>query len=205
MRDDEMTDAALDDEITQALAVDPSPALVARIRRRVETEHVPGVWAGSGGSRMAVVVGAAVATAIAFLASHGGVTRGSVPLLVAHTIPHTTVDPALGVPSWRGAPVLAARVGGGTRDTGLAFTPASARPERRATPGAGGTPEVLVDPREARALRSLIDDARSGRLDLTGFLDPTVPAVIEAEPIRNIYIAPIELTALTSDEQGVPR
>lgn len=200
-----MTDTALDEEITQALSVDPSSELVARIRRRVETEHVSGVWAGPWLSGMAVVVGAAVATAIAFLASHGGVTRASVPLLAAHTIPYTSVDPPLGVPPWRGATILVARVGDGTRGTGLAFAPASARPGRRATSKADSTPEVLVDPRETRAFRSLIERVRGGRLDLTGLLDATRPAVMDVEPIRDIYIAPIEWPPLIGGEQGVPR
>jgi len=206
MRDDEMIDVALDEEIAQALSVDPSPELVSRIRRRVETERVSNLWAASWLSWTLAASGAVVAGAMAFaVARHGGAAAGSVPPLVAHTIPYATVDLALEVPSWRGATVLVVRVGGGTRDTGLAFAPASARPEPRATSRAGSRPEILVDPREARAFRSLIDGVRSGRLDLTGLLDATKPAVMDLEPIRDIDIAPIEWPPLIGGEQGVPR
>jgi hypothetical protein len=206
MRDDEMTDAALDEEIAQALSVDPSPELVSRIRERVETEPVPGRWAGSWPSWSAAAGGAVIAAAIAFVvARHGGATTESVTPLVARTVPYAGADAALGGPSWRGVTVPITRVAAGAPDTGFTFAPASARRERRATPRTDATPEILVDPREARALRSLIDGVRSGRLDLTGLLDATEPAVMDEEPIRDIYIAPIEWPPLIGSEQGVLR
>jgi hypothetical protein len=184
MRDDEMTDTALDEEIAQALAVVPPAELVARIRRRVATEHVSGVWAGSWLSWTAVAAGAVVAAAIAFIvARHGGATTESVPPLVARTIPYTSEGVAPGAPARRGA----------------------ALPIGRAAPKADDTPEILVDPREARAFRSLIDGVRSGRLDLTGLLDATRPAVMDDGPIGDIYIEPIEWPPLIGGEQGVPR
>ena len=205
MRDDEMTDAALDEEIAQALLVDPSPELVLRIRRRVETERVLNLWAASWLSWTLAASGAVVVGAMAFaVARHGG-AAGSVPPLVARSIPYASADAALGGPSWRGVTLPVARVGAGLRDTDLKVAPASARPGRRATSGADSTPEVFVDPREARAFRSLIDGVRSGRLDLTGLLDATKPVVMDEEPIRDIYIAPIEWPSLIGGEQGVPR
>jgi hypothetical protein len=206
MRDDEMTDAALDEEIAQALSVDPSPELLLRIRRRIETAPVPGVWTGSWLTWSAAASGAAVAAAIAFVvARHGGATTASVPPLMARTIPYAGVDAALGGPSWRGVTVPVTRVGTGMRDANLAFSPSTTRLEPRATARADSAPEILVDPREARALRSFIDGVGRGRLDLTGLLDATIPPVMVAEPIRDIYIAPIEWPPLIGGEQGVPR
>ena len=151
MRDDEMTDAALDEEIAQALSVDPSPELVLRIRRRVETERVLNLWAASWLSWTLAASGAVVVGAMAFaVARHGG-AAGSVPPLVARSIPYASADAALGGPSWRGVTLPVARVGAGMRDTDLKVAPATARLEWRATPRADSTPEILVDPREARA------------------------------------------------------
>ena len=206
MRDDEMTDAALDKEIAQALSVDPSSELVARIRRRVETERVSDVWAAPWLAWTLATSGAVFAVAMVFaLARHGGTTAGSVPPLAARIILDASADAALGGPSGRGVTLPVARVGAGTRETDLKFAPARARPGRRANSKADITPEVLVDPRETRAFRSLIDGVRSGRLDLTGLLDATQPAVMDVEPIRDIYIAPIEWPSLIGGEQGVPR
>jgi len=40
---------------------------------------------------------------------------------------------------------------------------------------------------------------------LTGLLDATKPVVMDEEPIRDIYIAPIEWPSLIGGEQGVTR
>jgi hypothetical protein len=54
-------------------------------------------------------------------------------------------------------------------------------------------PEILVDPREADALRQLIAGVRDGRIDLTAPQTIASPAPAEVEPIADIIIAPITI------------
>src|SRR5947208_16989703 len=65
-RTDEMTSSAIEREIAQALAVDPSPEFVARVRMRVASEPAPrrGWW-------MPVLVGASAINAAVTIAVVG--------------------------------------------------------------------------------------------------------------------------------------
>jgi hypothetical protein len=58
-----------------------------------------------------------------------------------------------------------------------------------------GEPEILVDPREARAIRAFFEGVRSGRIDLAP-LTALAPRVAEPQPISDIYIAPIVIDSL---------
>jgi hypothetical protein len=181
MRNEDMTDAALDEEIARAIAVDPSPAFVARIRQHVAAERMT-----RAGTRwwMAVASGPAVATAIVLaIAWHGEPVVPPSPPLLTHTIPGADVPVV----------VSGTRVVDGTH----VVVPANARPKRRGAPMAGAEPEVLVDPREARALHSVLADV--GRIDVTVLIDTSQPAVMDVGPVRDIYIAPIEWAPLTKE------
>jgi len=144
-------------------------------------------------SWMAVAGGAAGAAAIAYvIAWNGGRVVPATPPLRSHTILAADV-PGVQVP------VVAA----GTLmfEGRHVVAPTRARSERAARPKANAEPEILVDPREARALRSLLDGIVSGRVDVTPLLDASVPPFMDTGPVPGIYIAPIEWSPLT--EQGV--
>lgn len=65
-------------------------------------------------------------------------------------------------------------------------------------------PEILVDPREARAIRLVIRATRDGSLDLSAALRATTPTVMTLPPIAAIVIAPLSIDPLTpSGEEGV--
>jgi hypothetical protein len=88
---------------------------------------------------------------------------------------------------------------------GHGSAPSSTRLESRTTPSVNGEPEVLVDPREGRAMRSLLDGVLGGGIDATRLLSVPVPPIFDAEPVRDIKIAPLEWAPLTGshDEKGV--
>jgi hypothetical protein len=76
--------------------------------------------------------------------------------------------------------------------------PEAAAPHQHAAPAvhaAVGEPEILVDPREARAIRAFFEGVRSGRIDLAP-LTALAPRVAEPQPISDIYIAPIVIDSL---------
>ena len=58
-------------------------------------------------------------------------------------------------------------------------------------PGAATEPEVLVDPREAAALRAFFERARSGRVELTAIVEPPASPLVDPTQVHAIYIAPI--------------
>jgi len=58
-----------------------------------------------------------------------------------------------------------------------------------------GEPEILVDPREARAIRAFFEGIRDGRIDLTP-LAAVAPRVAEPQPVPDIYIAPLVIDSL---------
>jgi hypothetical protein len=193
MHDEEMTDEALDREIERAMTVDPSPAFVARIRRRVAAESVSRAWTLSSVSWIAVASSAAVAAVIAYVIGwNSKLVAPSMPTLLSHTIPVADVP---------GATVSVGASGTLLFDGSHVVARTRARSERLATSKGNAEPEILVDPREARAIRSLLDDVVSGRIDLTPLLDGSIPPVMDAGLVRDIYIAPIELSPLT--EKGV--
>lgn len=65
-------------------------------------------------------------------------------------------------------------------------------------------PDILVDPREARAMRLLISATRDGSLDLSAALRAATPTVMALPPIATIVIAPLSIDPLTpSGEEGV--
>jgi len=158
MRDVEpMTDAALDREITDALAIDPSPEFTARVRQRVSRERrSPALrWEAFGAV-------AAVAVIALYLVGVSPTRRASSPL-VARSISAVVTTPRI-------APgiVLA------TDDA-----PRSSVPSTIDT-------TVLVDEREARATRELISGVVSGRVDLASLLNTTASAqaFLDVVPIR---------------------
>ena len=64
-------------------------------------------------------------------------------------------------------------------------------------------PEILIDSREARAIRAFLDSARGGSIDVRPLANDT----IESELKQIIYIAPIIIDPLTMalGPEGVPQ
>lgn len=56
--------------------------------------------------------------------------------------------------------------------------------------------EVLLDPRETQALRSLLARVRASRVDLSPLLRPDSPAPIDPPSVDTLVIAPIAIEPL---------
>jgi len=178
MHDDSMIDS-LDREIAQALAVDPSPEFVARVRARVAGERPPHAWTWSW---LLVPVGALAAAALVLLA-------------VPHRTPPAVVRPLDARQSASIAPlphILPSQIASGLSRTAPTWRE---RPVLRRD-----APAILIDAREAEALRSLMAGVRAGTIDLAPALRASKPAVMELEPITLIDIPGITFEPLA---QGV--
>jgi hypothetical protein len=66
---------------------------------------------------------------------------------------------------------------------------------RRPTPATATQPEIVIDPREASALRALIRDVGESRIDLPPAAS-IAQSAIELPPIDDITIAPLIITLL---------
>ena len=166
MHDNSMIDP-LDREIAQALAVDPSPEFVARVRQRVAAEPAPPTWRWT----WVVMTSGALAAAAAVML-----------LIVQGDQPRQTRAPLLGARQTASAAALPDVAPGFIR-TASRLAPQHVQRERRHE-----APEILVDAREARALQSLIAGAQAGTIDLEPVLRASKPAVMELGPLTAIDI-----------------
>ena len=180
----------IDEEIRAALEVDPAPEFVARVRTRIATEAAPSEWRWSWGLAIgsALVACAALAVIVSRqptrpsprvegTSSSAGENRptndGSSPK------PRAAES---GMHAGREAQYRSTQAGVPAPDTN-ALAMRTARSE----------PEVLIDPREARALRQLIAGVRDGRIDLTAAQTIASPTAAEIKPVARIVIAPITI------------
>jgi hypothetical protein len=177
-----MNDEELKKEIEDALGVEPTVGFVARVRRQIANEP-RGRWmrlpGAAGGLAAAVLVGVVVYQ----------------PRQTVSPIPPTPVvdsrqqmeDPAK------------------QDDTLMRSTPAAPQAlhkPRRAEP------EVLVDPREAAALYSFLEDVQEQKIDLSklkGLFEAAdkVRAVEDITPMPIADIEPIRVPALNSSLPGI--
>jgi hypothetical protein len=181
-----LTDEALDGEIARALAVDPSPEFVARIRQCVASEPAPTAWRFSW---TVYAGGLAAAAAIALVV----VSRGTQPAMVS---PAARAIPAIGR-----LPHVTSALGRTTHDAAIrSILPSPAVPSvARREPASD--PEVIVDVREANALRALIAGASHERVDAA----PLVALLAEmAAPLQpsEIVVSPITIEPLVPDPGG---
>jgi hypothetical protein len=180
---DAMTDAALDGEIRRALAVNPSPEFLARVRTRIASEPDPAA------RRLSLVLVALAVVAVAIVAI----------VAISHRRPAWTETPA----------PLTARPFVGTAAL-VSLPPANARTFRSMNAGRPRTgdlkpePEVLIAVDEAKALRALISGIREGRIVLTPELR-AVPVTSEPLSVDEIAIEPIAITPIApaTGETGV--
>jgi hypothetical protein len=182
----------IDDEIRDALKIEPSPAFLARVRTQIANEPAPGAlrWSWMFGAAATVAAGVVLALVI---------SRPSVP-----------------TPATRSAKALAERPPGAATASAERLSPgATAFAERqmpRSTRSAKAValrntpePEVLIDPRERRALLQLIAGVRDGRIDLAAAQHTATPALMELAPVTDIVIAPLTIDPLAplSGAEGV--
>ncbi len=194
-RGEAWTDARLEQEIEQALAVDPSPEFLARVRTQIATAPQAQRW--SMRWPLVVVSTAAVAliVTVATLGLFGSprvVVPGS-PAIVGTTKP--PIAPPSATPSVRSAEPR--RV--------LAPPRMVTHAVRRST-----APEVLIPEGEAKALRRLMRGLNAGAVDpstlaegvrATAVVQPATPIVVEPIP----RLAPVTLEPLSpmTHQEGV--
>jgi hypothetical protein len=175
-----------DQEIREALKVDPSPEFLARVRTRIASEPAPSAWRWSWGVAGVCATGAMVL--IAVVLSRPTQERPSAP------------DVAQAFPPLRATESGALRRFG---RGGAAAARANARLKPPATMTA--TPAILIDPAETLALRQLIAGVRNGWVDLSAAQRSTTPTPMDLEPVADIVIAPITIDPIAplSGAEGV--
>jgi hypothetical protein len=173
----------IDDEIKDALNVDPSPAFLARVRTRVANEPAPSGWrrswtfAAAGAMAAALVVSVIVSRPAQPRPAESFVAVGpKVPALRAE---------AVTAPASRSAKAFARPVSGFSQ---------TVSPHQ---------PEILLDPAETRALRALVDGVRAGRIDLAAAQRSTPAEPMVLAPIGDLEIRVMTIDPLTpAGEQG---
>jgi hypothetical protein len=181
----------IDEEIRAALDVDPSQEFVARVRTRIAAEAAPSAWRWSWGLAMATALASATLVVI--------VSR-------QHTPPSTSVagtsvagsenrHASEGSTTKPGAAESDAKAGRAEQTRVAVSRQARSRPTNTnaLVVRTRSEPEILVDPREADALRRLIAGVRDGRIDLAAAQTIASPAAGEIDPVARIVIAPITI------------
>jgi len=180
---DPVKDAALERELERALAVDPSPEFLVRVRARIADEPAP---ASRGFGWLFAGVATAAAAAVLVLAMRmvsPARQSETAPLLASRSIGSAVVVPAV--------------VPGTVGPASAAYAAARLRREEQAghsVPRVNArTAEPLFDARETTALQRLIADVRDARVDLTPLakegpmplpaMDPLVISPIVIEPL----------------------
>ena len=179
---DPVKDAALERELERALAVDPSPEFLVRVRARIADEPAPASrgfgWLFAG----VATVAAAAALILAVRMVSPARPPEAAPLLASKSIGFAVIVPAV-VPGTVGpASVYAAARLRRDEQAGHDVPKVNAR-----------TAEPLFDARETTALQRLIADVRDARVDLTPLakegpmplpaMDPLVISPIVIEPL----------------------
>ena len=196
-----LTDEALEREIARALAVDPSPEFVARVRTQIANEPRPTVW------RMSWMLSAFALVAVAVLLAVMIDRRDGVPALVTSPLASRAIDGHPAMLPYVGSGFLTAEASAKAVSRTSGQYGVSAFRRTTASPAKAGRPILslpLLDPRETQALRALIAGVRTNRVDLSPLLQSGAPAPMELPPVDDLVIAPlaIEPIAPTAGAQG---
>ena len=176
-----MNDEQLKKEIEEAFAVEPSPQFVARVRHHVRSE--PGrfsigfPWKALG----AGLAAAAVVTAIAVLKPQEPAAPKTSQIV-------QTPERQIETPA-----------AGGEIEKPKAVEPPKVAPRSHAT-----EPEVLIDPREAAAFRSFLEDVEDRKID-AGRLAELFEEAEKARSMVDIAPMPIVIRPLSlaaPDKEG---
>jgi hypothetical protein len=176
-----LIDDVLDRELQAALAVQPSPAFVARVRARVANEQMGAGWAGSW-IWASLAVAAATLVGVAVLGGSPAVPAPA-SLVAIDTLPLRDLSGAI--------PAVVPMVAVG------AAMPRGAGASRRRTPA----PDVVVSPDEARA-RTILVDAIAGGLVQDGTMPVLEYAQEPLAPIDELVLEPIALSPLVRRDSG---
>jgi hypothetical protein len=210
VRPEQMSDDALGREIAAALNIEPSPAFAARVRQRIAEEAIPARWWVSWSIRAAAALAIAVAAAVAlpfdWSWSRTDVMRHDQPPRQSALIESRVLAQPSELQSDRRSRAMAAN---GER-AGKSFSGhrasvdspvvqrSSLVPGSSVVSGLGRTePEILIDVREANALRALFAGASLGTVDLIPLASAAGKAASELTPPVEIVIAPLINEPLT--------
>jgi hypothetical protein len=175
-----MTDDDLNCEIAAALDVDPSPTFIARVRQRVAQDATPVVWSWSWS------IGAVTALVTAVMAAVIFQIQRDTP----QTVTPIESRPVTGVAELqtdrRSGRLSAPAMSGFNRSPAMARAPQTT------------SPEILIDVREANALRALLSAASRGQIDLTP-LAAAMATSSEPQPPSAIVIAPLIIPPLAPE------
>jgi hypothetical protein len=194
-----LTDAALDREIAAALNVAPSPAFVARVRQRIAEEPVPGKWHISWAFVTATGLAVAIIATLVFrLEQSGRHDPGRQPASFIESrsfagMSELQADRSGGRVPLHSGP-FASSSAGRSVESGFSRTLSG---DRRTFSGARTEPEILIDIREANALRALFAGASLGVVDVTPLASAAAKAASELTPPPEIVIAPLVNEPLT--------
>ena len=187
----------IDDEIKDALNVDPSPEFLACVRTRIAKESAPPAWRGSwtlaaAGAMAAVVVVAVIVSRPAqriesfYAAGPRGPALQETPVSTGPALQAETAA----APASRSARSVA----------GAVARPVVAGFSRTVSPQ---QPEILLDLAETRALRALVDGVNAGRIDLAAAQRSTPAETMVLAPIGDLEIRVMTIDPLTpAGEQG---
>jgi hypothetical protein len=206
-----MSDADVDRELAQALAVDPSPEFVARVRMRIASDPAPrsafGTWLTAAVAGTAVVIVATVLLTRSGLVEPPVATTTLVARTIGNVVSIPNVEPAFekqygesafrrtSGPAKAGRPIRSTtgpanrvRQGLGGQEAGLPVPTAIRDPQ-------SAFPRPLLDPRETAALRSLFARVRANAVDLSPLFGPGASAPMDL-PVADLVIAPITIEPL---------
>lgn len=180
----------IDQEVHDALKVDPSPEFLARVRTRIAKEPAPSSWRWSWTFAAAAAMAAAVVVAVVLprpqevkpAVPQPRIAQGPAPVVsgTMAAAPTTSVKPATRRP--------------GPLGPGVSNAFRVAVPKGRALhPDA----EILLDPAETRALRRFIAGVREGRVDLAAVQQSVTYEPMALGPVADIEIPPIIIDPLT--------
>jgi hypothetical protein len=180
----------IDEEIRDALKVEPSPEFLARVRTRIASEPAPSAWRWS----WTVAAGGALAAAAIVAVIWSPIERRPGPG------PGSQAKPSAGAAGPEG-PALHENsvVSGFSRTVPRNASDTTVRLKPDTTESA-----LLFDHSEMRALQALIAAARNG-VTLTPAAAAVPPAPMELEPVTDIVIAPITIDPIAplSGAEGV--
>jgi len=179
----------IDEEIRDALTVEPSPEFLARVRTRLASEPAPSAWRWSWTFAAAGALAAAVIVAVVW----SPIANRPRPLG-----PGSEVKPSVEAAGPKGPALQASKpdatsqvVSGFSRTvvrTRMPSSDATVRLKPDTTESA-----LLFDHSEMRALQALIAAARNRSIALTPAAEAAPPAPMELEPVTDIVIAPIAI------------
>jgi hypothetical protein len=190
---------AIERDLAQLAAIEPSGDFAARVRTRVESrERVPAFWWLTSAVAAAAAV-ALVVTLVIQRADRGGDSQAAPQVAVSSPPPVPAPPVAPDVPALTPEPAI----GGSGRERPATRTTRSIRHAgasvERPAPPVRPEGEVLVPPDQVRAIARLVALVRSG-----GVPDmPAAPAADPAPPV-DLVIAPLTIDVLVVPDVGIP-